>query len=981
MHRDAMSSERNAPRSSGARKDTKMHEEKTTVLQHYYNMAGEGQSTPCQNLRVPVALFERVTDKTPQESVVEWTRLVGMLTHHDVRTGKDGRLWSPVAYGPTKARAARNVAEVSCLVLDFDDGARTEELTPAWEEKGLEFVIHTTHSHMENGKTPKWRAIFPLARAVPASEWEATYKKLFAHLAGGHADPACKDVSRIYYLPSCPPEHAALAFAEHHPGRPLNPDEVPEPAEKAERQRAVLPAKIPKGKRNPTLFPWACALRREGLSEEEILARLIKENEERCEEPLPLDDVRGIAHRAAQYPAGEAGRGEGRGGGRPSVATVLVELAQEAELFATPDAEPTPYADVPADGHREVLQVRSSGFRRWLTARFFAATGGVPGTQAFEEALRTIEALAVAGDDRRPVHVRVAGHGGRVYLDLCDPSWRVVEIDPTGWRVLQRSPVAFRRTRGMLPLPEPERGGSIEDLRALANVRDDDGFRLVVAWLVMALHPGGPYPVLALHGEQGSAKSYTARVLRSIIDPNRAPLRAEPRSVQDLQIAANNSWVVALDNVSHLPAWLSDALCRVATGGGFATRALYTDGEEAIFDARRPTLMTGIEEVATRGDLQDRALVVELGRIDDADRLPERELDARVEALRPRVLGGLLDAAAAALRRQDEVTPPPLARMADFVVWVHAAEPALPWSEGDFVATYARNRGAAVQTVLEADVISAHLRALAADGWSGTASELLAELERRADDATKRARGWPGSARALSGRLRRLAPALRRVGVCIEFTRRPRTGQRLVSLETVRTEPSPASPPSPECQKRSNSAIFGGDANGSSGDAKCGLRHPVASPEESSNGAGSPGVGDAGDAGDAKFATLSEGESEAGERAVNPEKKDTQNGVIGVTGVTAASPQTTESPDAVHQAPVDDEIGNCTCCGRPADRFTATGQPICSECVEGASARTADGPGDAPPQNTEPADHQCPVGDAGDAKFATLSEGESEVVL
>jgi len=540
---------------------------------------------------------------------------------------------------------------------------------------------------------------------------------------------------------------------------------------------------------------------------------------------------------------------------------VLVELAQEAELFATPDAEPTPYADVPADGHREVLQVRSSGFRRWLTARFFAATGGVPGTQAFEEALRTIEALAVAGDDRRPVHVRVAGHGGRVYLDLCDPSWRVVEIDPTGWRVLQRSPVAFRRTRGMLPLPEPERGGSIEDLRALANVRDDDGFRLVVAWLVMALHPGGPYPVLALHGEQGSAKSYTARVLRSIIDPNRAPLRAEPRSVQDLQIAANNSWVVALDNVSHLPAWLSDALCRVATGGGFATRALYTDGEEAIFDARRPTLMTGIEEVATRGDLQDRALVVELGRIDDADRLPERELDARVEALRPRVLGGLLDAAATALRRQDEVTPPPLARMADFVVWVHAAEPALPWSEGDFVATYARNRGAAVQTVLEADVISAHLRALAADGWSGTASELLAELERRADDATKRARGWPGSARALSGRLRRLAPALRRVGVCIEFTRRPHTGQRLVSLETVRTEPSPASPPSPECQKRSNSAIFWGDANGSSGDANRILRHPVASPEESSNGAGSPGVGDAGDAGDAKFATDS-GESE-----------------------------------------------------------------------------------------------------------------------
>jgi P4 family phage/plasmid primase-like protien len=223
-----------------------MHEERTTVLQDNYTTAGEAPSTTCQTLRVPVALFERVTDKTPQESVVEWTRLVGMLTQHDVRTGKDGRLWSPVAYGHTKARKAENVAEVSCLVLDFDDGARPEELTPQWEEKGMEFVIHTTHSHSPDA--PKWRAIFPLSRAVPASEWEATYKKLTAHLAGGRADRSCKDVSRIYYLPSCPPEHAALAFAEHHPGRPLDPDEVPAPPEEerekadGERRRVPLPA-------------------------------------------------------------------------------------------------------------------------------------------------------------------------------------------------------------------------------------------------------------------------------------------------------------------------------------------------------------------------------------------------------------------------------------------------------------------------------------------------------------------------------------------------------------------------------------------------------------------------------------------------------------------------------------------------------------------------------------------------------------------
>ena len=248
---------------------------RTTVLHDHYNMAGEVQSTPCRSLRVAVALFERVTDKTPQESVVEWTRLVGMLTQHDVRTGKDGRLWSPVAYGENKARAARNVAEVSCLVLDFDAGARPEELTPRWEEQKLEYVIHTTHSHMDDGKTPKWRAIFPLARAVPASEWATTYPKLFAHLAGGHADPACRTY-RAFTTCRPAPGARALAFAEHHRASPLTPTGAGAGRGRTAERGAA--GRDPEGEAQPILWAWACSLRAKGLEEDEILARLRKEN-------------------------------------------------------------------------------------------------------------------------------------------------------------------------------------------------------------------------------------------------------------------------------------------------------------------------------------------------------------------------------------------------------------------------------------------------------------------------------------------------------------------------------------------------------------------------------------------------------------------------------------------------------------------------------------------------------------------------------
>jgi hypothetical protein len=104
-------------------------------------------------------------------------------------------------------------------------------------------------------------------------------------------------------------------------------------------------------------------------------------------------------------------------------------------------------------------------------------------------------------------------------------------------------------------------------LRELLNV-DDNTCCLIVAWLIASLRPRGPYPLMALFAEQGSGKTTAGRLLRDLVDPNAAPLRAEPRDGRDLMIAANNAWLIAFDNLSHIPLWLSDALRRVSTGGG-----------------------------------------------------------------------------------------------------------------------------------------------------------------------------------------------------------------------------------------------------------------------------------------------------------------------------------------------------------------------------------------------------------------------------
>src|SRR5262252_5298711 len=242
----------------------------------------------------------------------------------------------------------------------------------------------------------------------------------------------------------------------------------------------------------------------------------------------------------------------------------------------------------------------------------------------------------------------------RLYLDLGDQSWRAVEIDATGWRIIDSPPVRFRRAAGMQPLPMPMSGGSVEKLRSFLNVKTDADSVLAVSWLLAAFRDRGPYPILALSGEQGSAKSTFTAILRALLDPNTAPLRALSREDRELFIAANNGHVLAFDNVSGLRAWISDTLCRLATGGGFAVRQLYTDQDEVLFDATRPVILNGIEDIVERPDLADRAIFLTLEPIGEERRRPEAELWAGFETERPRILGALLDAVVEGLKRLPE---------------------------------------------------------------------------------------------------------------------------------------------------------------------------------------------------------------------------------------------------------------------------------------------------------------------------------------
>ena len=480
---------------------------------------------------------------------------------------------------------------------------------------------------------------------------------------------------------------------------------------------------------------------------------------------------------------------DGKGAGQAQTVSsgdrLLQWASERVELYC--DGEEA-YADVLIDVHRETMPVRSRLFNRWLRKLYRDETGRGAPQEALTHAVENLDAEA-AWAAQRKVHIRTASHNGRLYVDLGDDTWRVVEIDAGGWRILSGpQEVRFRRTPTMTSLPVPLNGDSVQGINALRsflNVGEGD-FVLCVAWILASLRDTGPYPLLVLTGEHGTAKSTAARLLRSLVDPARPPTSGIPRDERDVVIAARHRHVLALDNLSGLPKWLSDTLCRLSTSEGYTTRALRTDNEEAVFEALRPVILTGIDNPSVRGDLADRSIIIRLAPIADSARRTESELMDAFEEVRPRIFGALLDGLSEGVRRYGGVTLERLPRMADFFRWAVACEGAY-WPPGTFLATYDDAQASATKDVVEDSPIWPPLRQFLEEtpSFDGTASELLNQIGAY-KQYDKSPRGWPSTGAAMGKQLMRLAPSLRKLGYTADWGK-TKDGNfwRLVSLRHV----------------------------------------------------------------------------------------------------------------------------------------------------------------------------------------------------
>ncbi len=483
--------------------------------------------------------------------------------------------------------------------------------------------------------------------------------------------------------------------------------------------------------------------------------------------------------------------------GRPSQAEELVAIGEGSGVDLFHDGSLEPFAFLQDKGTWKTWPVNSGGFKRWLIRAYRERTKRLAGAEPLKTALRTIETTAIDERPERPVHTRAAVLDGTTYIDLANKKGQVLEVGPGGWRVVEDYPVRFLHLPGLLPLPVPVQiplpvDGPLEELRDFLNV-DDDGFILALSWLLSVLRGSGPYPLLVISGEAGSAKSTFAGFMRELVDPNDAPLSAMPADEDDLFVLGQYAHVLSFDNIGgNLTPGISNALCQIAIGGSKPKRKLYTVADVATIKAKCPVILNGITEFVTQADLADRAIFLSLEHIPDSRRRSPADMHAAFEEARPRILGALVEILVHGLDKLPSIDTENLPRMADFGRLGEACETAYA-EPGTFAKAYRGNRNKVAEAVVENNPVALaiyeymFLRRRENKGglWMGTAAELLSILDLHVGEGAARSQYWPKTSTAMGNALIKHALALRKLGVVVNSKRSASNGGRIKTIQFI----------------------------------------------------------------------------------------------------------------------------------------------------------------------------------------------------
>jgi hypothetical protein len=393
---------------------------------------------------------------------------------------------------------------------------------------------------------------------------------------------------------------------------------------------------------------------------------------------------------------------------------------------------------------------------------------------------------AEALDNLVELALRVHESPGRIVIDLGQAgNERCVVITPDSWQVLEYPPpgVYFVRTNTQ-PLPDPQTGGSLDLLHEVLDLPEDDA-GLVDGWLVMAVRPGLPRPLIYLAGPQGSAKTTRGAIIASVLDPppGRSMGSALGKKLSDDQLMAHSRYLVTFDNISKVNIDTSDYIARLVTGDAVNKRRLYTDSDMINLTYRRTGIITGINVPAGLGvDALERLIVIDLIRIDPGQRRTEAEVWANFEDRHPQILGALCDAVAKVLASERDTTidlDGPAPRMADYHRGLVHLDPALAHAYAE------RSQRAIHDAAAQDPFVHALVRWLrhTDNRFQGTPTQAYTSFANVSGDTDSRRHkdaSWPKDAAAFSRALNNKTETLRSVGITLTHHR---GRQRQIALE------------------------------------------------------------------------------------------------------------------------------------------------------------------------------------------------------
>lgn len=465
---------------------------------------------------------------------------------------------------------------------------------------------------------------------------------------------------------------------------------------------------------------------------------------------------------------------------------VEVLLAETTDIFVTPDG--TPFVRLPVNHHSEVLPLNGTTMKSWLGYRVHQLTGSVPTSAALAAALNVIRGQA--STQVRELHNRVApdAGGNGLWYDLTNSTWEAVHIDSSGWRIVAEPPILFRRYQHQLPQVKPQAGGDFTQLLDFVNVSEEKQL-LFLVYVLSCFLPDIAHPIALFTGPKGSAKTTAAVIVRRVVDPSQIETFAYPNAKQEVIQKLGHNWMAIFDNISSVPVWFSDVLCRASTGAGDSKRQLYTDDDDVIYAYRRCVGLTSITSAADMPDLLDRSVTFDLQRINSEQRVAEQDLFARLDAALPGILGAACDALSRAMCIKPTITVKSLPRMADFALWGAALAIALGYTQEDFLTAYAADIKDRNRDVVEAHPVGAAVKAfmMQHQQWEGTATELHDELEGVAEEnrIDVESRQWPKAASWLKRRLEEVSTDLQEIGITVTHLRAAGSGERIIRLTSA----------------------------------------------------------------------------------------------------------------------------------------------------------------------------------------------------